>query len=306
MQNEKFKFFFLLFLLTSSAIAQNVLKINEARIFPYEIATLYDMEPTDSLIRQATFSNLAINASSGINSRKVIKLRFVEIAPSGTEKISQTRFENQANMLNEAFSGRLASRSGSKSPDSAITFCLQKDGLQGLNFEGTIRIKDLSILDEMLKHQSLPLDEILVILIDLESNEAGYASHEYGSVVHNAIYINTKFFAGNNTRYYNEGRTLVHMMGRFLGLQPLWGMSLCADDGLADTPIHNAPNYRCYDSGHMSTCAYATKELTNNFMDAIPDACMNSFTQEQINKMRACLRDNPLRNKFLQKSQNCD
>lgn len=87
------------------------------------------------------------------------------------------------------------------------------------------------------------------------------------------------------------GRTLVHEMGHYLGLQHLWGAALgdCSeDDGIADTPVQDGPYYGCP--------AYPTRSCGNNnmfmnFMDYVDDFCMQLFTEGQAITMLKTLND---------------
>ncbi|HMP32402.1 MAG TPA: M43 family zinc metalloprotease, partial [Saprospiraceae bacterium] len=87
----------------------------------------------------------------------------------------------------------------------------------------------------------------------------------------------------------HSGKTLVHLMGVYLGLQALWTNLECADDGVEDTPIHNAPNSSCYGQGHISLCPGNPMEMVGNFMDSNPDDCAYMFTKGQVARMHATL-----------------
>jgi hypothetical protein len=88
---------------------------------------------------------------------------------------------------------------------------------------------------------------------------------------------------------YDQGKTLTHLVGNYLGLNDLWGNGHCADDLVDDTPPHNAPNFGCPGYRHISTCDDNPVEMTMNFMDNTDDACMYMFTAGQVRRMRAAL-----------------
>lgn len=101
--------------------------------------------------------------------------------------------------------------------------------------------------------------------------------------------------AGND-----QGRTLVHEIGHYLGLRHIWGDALpffgegCAeDDGFADTPnCEAADNFQC--NHEANTCVDEPEDymdMVENYMDYSPDACMNLFTQEQADMMRFVLTE---------------
>lgn len=98
----------------------------------------------------------------------------------------------------------------------------------------------------------------------------------------------------------DQGRTLVHELGHYFGLRHIWGDALpffgegCAeDDGLADTPnAEAADNFQC--NLEANTCVDEPidfPDMIENYMDYSPDACMNMFTQEQVDMMRFVLTE---------------
>ncbi len=99
----------------------------------------------------------------------------------------------------------------------------------------------------------------------------------------------------------NQGRTLVHEVGHYLGLRHIWGDAIVflgedgceADDGFADTPnCAESDNFMC--NGSANTCVDAPVDFPNmieNYMDYSQDACMNMFTQEQADMMRFALTE---------------
>lgn len=99
---------------------------------------------------------------------------------------------------------------------------------------------------------------------------------------------------------YNEGDTLVHEVGHWLGLLHIWGDGSCTDDDyVADTALSNASNYGC-PVGH-SSCG--TVDNINNFMDYTDDSCMTQFTAGQIDRM--CLMTGVYRPQLLIQSDIC-
>jgi len=78
----------------------------------------------------------------------------------------------------------------------------------------------------------------------------------------------TTFIIGENLVLENRTSTIERLLASSLGLPPLWGVNddCDDDDGIADTPIHSAPNYDC-DFGHVNGCTYESESL-NNLMDA--------------------------------------
>lgn len=97
----------------------------------------------------------------------------------------------------------------------------------------------------------------------------------------------------------DQGRTMVHEVGHYLGLRHIWGDAIaflgedgCAvDDGFEDTPnCAAADNFQC--NLNANSCSNETVDLPDmieNYMDYSPDACMNMFSQEQADMMRFAL-----------------
>lgn len=96
---------------------------------------------------------------------------------------------------------------------------------------------------------------------------------------------------------YNEGRTATHEIGHWLGLRHIWGDGNCtATDYCNDTPTAAAANYGCPTG--TNSCATAPDQgpdMIENYMDYTDDACMNVFTNDQKQRMRAVLEGSPLR-----------
>jgi Pregnancy-associated plasma protein-A len=96
---------------------------------------------------------------------------------------------------------------------------------------------------------------------------------------------------------YNEGRTATHEVGHWLGLRHIWGDGNCtATDYCNDTPPAAAANFGCPTG--LNSCTAAPDQgldMIENYMDYTDDACMNVFTNDQKQRMRAVLEGSPLR-----------
>lgn len=94
-----------------------------------------------------------------------------------------------------------------------------------------------------------------------------------------------------------NGRTLVHEIGHYLGLRHIWGdgggifggNSCNADDGVEDTPNQGAASsYNC--NKNQNTCEDDPDfDMVENYMDYSDQECQNTFTHGQAAIMRAVL-----------------
>ncbi|PTD14385.1 M43 family zinc metalloprotease [Flavobacterium columnare] len=91
---------------------------------------------------------------------------------------------------------------------------------------------------------------------------------------------------------YDKGRTATHEIGHWLGLRHIWGDSYCGDDFCADTPQAHDSNLGC---PTILSCAGTEDEMVQNYMDYTDDTCMNIFTQNQKDRIRAVLASSPRR-----------
>jgi PKD repeat protein len=102
---------------------------------------------------------------------------------------------------------------------------------------------------------------------------------------------------------FNKGRTLTHEMGHWLGLRHIWGDGPCEqDDYCADTPPAADAHFQCPPATTLA--CDGTRAMVQNFMDYSDDECMNLFTANQKERMRAVLENSP-RRKTLLNSQVC-
>ena len=94
---------------------------------------------------------------------------------------------------------------------------------------------------------------------------------------------------------YNLGRTMTHEVGHWLGLRHIWGDGDCsADDFCADTPNAAAPNYTC-NLFNNSCTDNPDFDQVQNYMDYTNDACMDTFTQDQKDRIQAIMANAPRR-----------
>lgn len=131
---------------------------------------------------------------------------------------------------------------------------------------------------------------INVWIVKLDEKLGSFAQIPGGSSDFDGIVIDHRTF-GAGTAPYNQGKTLTHLMGNYLGLMDLWGVYPCQDDGVVDTPVHNSPNYSSPQNRHLSTCPGGQVEMTMNFMDNMVDEHMWMFTKGQVKRLHFMLSE---------------
>ncbi|NJL75161.1 MAG: T9SS type A sorting domain-containing protein [Saprospiraceae bacterium] len=137
-------------------------------------------------------------------------------------------------------------------------------------------------------------DQFLNVWVGNFGDLAGYAQMPALNPATDGIVIDYRYFGSGGTAIapYNDGKTLTHLVGNYLGLYDLWSDVSCQDDYVSDTPVHNAANYGCPIYRHYSLCHGGSQiEMTINFMDNTDDACMYMFTYGQLLRMHAVLSE---------------
>lgn len=247
------------------------------------------------------------------------------IGGTGNNNISEEQIFSQIQALNEDF--RRLNADTSQTPeqfkefavDTKIEFCLANRTPDGQATTGITRTysnklpfdpysnKDNNTLKSLIYWNSAEYLNIWVT--ELSDNILGYAqfpsnskllglaNNEGGAETDGVVINHTSFGKRIGTASkgnYSYGRTATHEIGHWLGLLHIWGNteSCSSSDYCNDTPEQGKSTSGCPEELPYTCNNY---NMISNFMDYTNDVCMNIFTKNQKERMRAVLEISPRR-----------
>ncbi|MCB9192541.1 MAG: T9SS type A sorting domain-containing protein [Flavobacteriales bacterium] len=231
---------------------------------------------------------------------------------SSTQNISDAQIQSQITVLNEDYRKMNSDVSGvpsvwtSRVADCEIQFALATCDPDGYATSGITRTEttvtdwngsDNVKFTSMGGHDAWPAASYLNIWVcNIGSGLLGFAYQPGISASLDGLVIGYRYF-GRPSQHssYNLGRTATHEIGHYFNLDHLWGagadnLNCTADDGVADTPKQEAPNFDCDIPFPHETCGTGVNsDMFNNYMDYGDDVCMFFFTNGQKSRMLAAL-----------------
>jgi len=133
----------------------------------------------------------------------------------------------------------------------------------------------------------------------------GYSSFPWNYVTNPELDGVSVFFGalpGGTSARFNEGKTLVHETGHWLGLlhtfqRPNPSKPLSArnngcvgrGDFISDTPAEQKPHYSC--TRRIDSCPAKGVDPLDNYMSYARDSCLTRFTPKQVRRMREIWRE---------------
>lgn len=224
--------------------------------------------------------------------------------------MTDTRIQNQINILNKDFNGTNADTNLTPAPfkplrgNAQINFCLAKRDPQGFLTNGITRtqttISNIGNTNNYYSTANGGIDAwdrtkyLNIWVCEIGSGILGFA-YLPGTTTANkdGVVIDLKYFGTPGaTPPYNLGRTATHEVGHWLNLRHIWGDANCGNDLVADTPTQQSDNGGCPTFPHRPNSCSTTNtdgDMFSNYMDYVNDNCMNIFTVGQVTRMRAAL-----------------
>jgi Pregnancy-associated plasma protein-A len=125
-----------------------------------------------------------------------------------------------------------------------------------------------------------------VYIATLSGNLLGYATFPNGPVKLDGVVVLNESLPGGSAAPFNEGDTLTHEVGHWLGLfHTFQGGCSATNDHVADTPQQDDGDNIFSCDTTLDTCTAPGRDPVHNFMSYGDDPCLNKFTPGQASRM---------------------
>jgi hypothetical protein len=202
----------------------------------------------------------------------------------GSGGVANTRIRRQLRVLNQGYAGSTAGPAASTRFSFRTKRIARTANTDWHNWSNP----DVDASDDSAAKRALhrgTTADLNVYIANLGNNLLGYATFPDGQPARDGVVILNASLPGGTAAPYNQGDTLTHEVGHWLGLMHTFEDG-CRKPGdyVADTPRQSdGPNrYKCDPT--LDTCRAPGKDPVRNFMNYVADACMDRFTPGQASR----------------------
>lgn len=254
------------------------------------------------------FTNEAIKSGRLVNGKIVIPVVFNVLYRTAAENISLSQLQSQIDVLNKDFNAANSDYNTPNNPYSSVRANVDISFELDQVVRKSTTKTSWGTRDAMKNakkggiNATSPTTKLNIWVCTIGGGILGYAQFPGGNSSTDGVVIDSKYTGDNGTATYpfNLGRTATHEVGHWVNLRHIWGDATCGNDFVADTPLHNAPNYGVPPVGHRSTCTGTPLEMYMNYMDYTDDRGMYMFSLGQKSRIDAVFVSGGPRNSFAQ------
>lgn len=224
---------------------------------------------------------------SGLEAMTVVKINVywhTITSSGGTGALTNSVINSQINVLNEAYSS------------AGYTFFLKTIDTTKNNNWFTCDYGSTAETQMKTKLRKGLAKDLNIYTIANSEGILGWATFPIDAADYlnmDGVIIDYRTVPGGQAAPYNEGETLTHEVGHWLGLYHTFQGGCVTDvtkgDYVSDTPAVKSPNFGCppddTDSCPGNTGGLKGNDLVHNYMEYVDDYCMYQFTSGQKTRM---------------------
>lgn len=270
-----------------------------------------DWENLNARFKELAENNKELNPTSSVVYTIPVVFHIIHIG--GTENISKAQILDQMRILNEDFNRLNPDTVNTPAPFDAvaancnIVFKLAQKDPNGACTDGIVRVYSpltVNARDNVKAVSYWPNNKYFNIWVvkTINANGSpgiilGYAQFPGGPSATDGVVLRHDVVGSIGTSLTgpfptNDGRTLSHEAGHWLGLRHIWGDNICASDFVNDTPEHEDANNGCpsFPYKPFNSCGGdGNGEMYVNYMDYTDGNCQNMFSAGQSARMNTIL-----------------